>query len=369
VKLATYNVENLFARPRAFHRGDWAAGRPVLEAYGRTSALLEEQEYTDEIKQQIADGFRDLGLDRADQNRFVILRQNRSKLVRRSGGSLEIRAEGRSHWVGFLELRRQLASEACLRNTARVVSEVAPDVLAVVEADDRAALKRFGTEFVPDAPGPGSSFDHVMLIDGNDERGIDVGILTRPGFAVTDMRSHVDEIAITGSPLFSRDCAEYLVRTPKGSNLLLMVNHFKSKGFGRKADSDAKRLAQAARVAELYEKRRERYPFVAVVGDLNDTPDSEPLAPLFAAGLRDISTHPDHEDDGIPGTWGPGHASGKFDYLLLSPSLYGRVHGGGVFRRGVWDARKTPKWEMFDTVTGPVDAASDHAAVWADVNV
>ena len=30
--------------------------------------------------------------------------------------------------------------------------------------------------------------------------------------------------------IFSRDCAEYEIRTPNGNTLLLLVNHFKSKG-------------------------------------------------------------------------------------------------------------------------------------------
>jgi endonuclease/exonuclease/phosphatase family metal-dependent hydrolase len=369
MKLASFNVENLFSRPRVFHRGDWQKGRPILEAYGRVSTLLEAPAYTPAIKGRIVEGLRALGLDKADENRFVILRQNRSKLVQRTNGTLVVRAAGRADWVGFLELQTDLASEPCLHNTARVVSELAPDVIAVVEADDRPALTRFGRDFVPVAPGPVGGFDQIMLIDGNDDRGIDVGIMTRSGHHVTDMRSHVNELGSGGGPLFSRDCAEYLVRTPKGGNVLVMVNHFKSKGFGKAAMSDATRRAQADRVAQLYTERRERYPFVAVVGDLNDTPDSTPLAPLFAAGLRDVSTHPTYQDDGIPGTWGRGYASNKLDYVLLSPSLFGRVRGGGVFRHGVWDPRVTPKWQVFDTVTGPNDAASDHAAVWAELNV
>lgn len=243
MRLASFNVENLFARPRVLHRGDWAEGRDVLEAYSRTAALLEEPVYTPAIKAQIVEGLRDLKLASADENKYVILRQNRSKFVKRSGGTITVTAEGRSDWVGFLELKRQLMSEVCLQNTARVVAEMNPDVIAVVEADDRPALARFSEEFVRAAPGPGSAFDYVMLIDGNDDRGIDVGLMTRPGFAINDMRSHVNETAPTGGRLFSRDCAEYLVRTPSGHNLLVLVNHLKSKGYGSPAASNAKRLA------------------------------------------------------------------------------------------------------------------------------
>jgi endonuclease/exonuclease/phosphatase family metal-dependent hydrolase len=57
---------------------------------------------------------------------------------------------------------------------------------------------------------------------------------------------------------------------------------------------------------------------VIVLGDLNDTPDSAPLAPLLAqTDLRDITTHPSFTSDGRPGTFGNGTKSQKIDYVLL----------------------------------------------------
>ena len=40
----------------------------------------------------------------------------------------------------------------------------------------------------------------------------------------------------------------------------------------------------------------------------------------------------------------------------------------GVFRKGVWRGPRTKnKWDMYDTITGDVHAASDHAAIYADI--
>src|SRR5437773_870695 len=80
----------------------------------------------------------------------------------------------------------------------------------------------------------GTRYPHVMVIDGNDDRGIDVGLMSR--FPIGSMRSHVDDIE-NGSLIFSRDCPEYEIALPSGSTLLVLVNHLKSKGFGRQADS------------------------------------------------------------------------------------------------------------------------------------
>jgi hypothetical protein len=88
-----------------------------------------------------------------------------------------------------------------------------------------------------------------MLIDGNDDRGIDVGLMSR--YPITQIASHVDDADDQGI-IFSRDCAEYIVDTPEGHNLLMLVNHLKSKGSGTAGDSDAKRKRQAAHVAQIY---------------------------------------------------------------------------------------------------------------------
>ena len=49
----------------------------------------------------------------------------------------------------------------------------------MIEAEDRIALLRFNDQVIREVGG--QPYEHVMLIDGNDERGIDVGIMTRAG--------------------------------------------------------------------------------------------------------------------------------------------------------------------------------------------
>ncbi len=73
----------------------------------------------------------------------------------------------------------------------------------------------------------------------------------------------------------------------------VLVNHFKSKGYGSASSSNARREKQARAVAEIYQERVARSPKVAVVGDLNDTPDSTPLGPLIQqTDLDDVMSHP-----------------------------------------------------------------------------
>lgn len=174
MRLAAYNVENLFDRAKAMNLDNWGEGRPILAAFAKLNALLGELTYSDAAKRQMASLMIELGLEKSDKGPFVILRRNRGALVKRPrDGGIEIVADGRADWVGSLELRDEPINENSMRNTARVLSDLQADVVGVVEAESRPVLGDFNRLIVP-AVG-GSSFRQVMLIDGNDERGIDVG--------------------------------------------------------------------------------------------------------------------------------------------------------------------------------------------------
>lgn len=369
MRIASYNVENLFNRARALDQRTWSAGRPALEAYEQICELLEEPEYTADVKTGILRLLRRLDLLDGDTARFARLRQNRGRLLKRSRATgVQVVAGGRGDWIGWVELTTDRVDELGMLNTARVIHDVSADILGVIEAENRIALKRFTDAGL--LVGGRPRYPQVMVVDGNDERGIDVGVLATADYPLVGQRSHVDDTDADGR-IFSRDCPEYHFRTPAGRRLVVLVNHLKSKGYGGKVASDLIRRRQAQRIAEIYRDLvAEGVPDVVVVGDLNDTPDSEPLAPLLRdTDLRDISAHPDFDDDGRPGTYGYCTARSKIDYVLLSPALFARATGGGIFRKGVWGGKRGTLWPIYDTMTKDVHAGSDHAAVYADLDL
>jgi endonuclease/exonuclease/phosphatase family metal-dependent hydrolase len=368
MRIASFNLENLFSRASALN-DTVSEGKPILVAYSRFNTIILEPVYTEKIKSDLLEVLSELGLDKNDDNENFILRQNRGRLVKRSKeDSPKIIAEGRSDWIGWLELKTEAVNEIATVMTARVIKDVNADILAVVEAEDRIALTRFNDQLLKPIE---AAYSEIMLIDGNDDRGIDVGLLTKSGIQIESMVSHVsdkrDDLTI-----FSRDCPEYMVRINSSTSILVLVNHFKSKGYGTPKSSNARRRLQAQRVREIYDKRRtEGIEFIAVVGDLNDTPDSQPLEPLLKDGsdLQDITTHPKFVSDGREGTYANGAASNKIDYLLLSPELFNKVTSGGIFRRGVWGGVNGDLFPHYDEITKPIQAASDHAAIWADIDL
>lgn len=372
MRVAVYNVENLFDRAKALNEETWAEGKPILEKFAKLNALLGEDDYTSSRKQAMAELMMELGLEKSDKGPFVLLRRNKGGLVKRPrNGGLQIIADGRADWVGSLELIDEAITENAMLNTARVMAELRADILGVVEAESRPVLSQFNASILTKVGG--SPFRHVMLIDGNDTRGIDVGLMTRPQFPIGQMRSHVDDEISAGVFTFSRDCPEFLVTTPGGNEILVMINHLKSKGFGSQAANDRRRQAQAQRIKEIYEERMaEGYGLIVVMGDLNDTPDRAPLEPLLKqTDLNDISEHSQFDDGGFPGTFGTclRRDVHKIDYVLLSPDLFAAVQAGGVIRKGMWPGKQPRKWPTFSELQAERDAASDHAALWVDLAI
>ena len=373
--IATFNVENMFDRAKAMNGATWAEGKPALEAHKTLNALFENALYSSADKTRMLALLKANGLLKSDDGPMMRLRKIRGELLRRPRtGDPVIVASGRASWIGWVELKTEPVNEAATQNTARVIASVNADILGVMEAEDRTTLRLFNEQVVGEtriAQVLFPAYRHVMLVDGNDERGIDVGLLTRTDYPVVSIRSHVDDADGQGL-IFSRDCAEYQIRLPDGKHLWLLLNHFKSKGFGVPAANNAKRKRQARRVREIYDTHITAGDnLVMVMGDLNEIPGNDPLTPLLREGstLRDVASHPKYDDGGRPGTHGDCNAAGKFDYILLSPDLFGNVKAAGIERRGMWGGAKGTLWPHFSEVTRAEEAASDHAAVWVELDV
>jgi len=384
-KIAAFNVENLFDRAKAFNEAADDA-QEAIRAVAELNSIFEETNYTPARKTRILELVEILKLNRFNEGPLALIRKIREPILKRpKNGPIQVVADGRDEWIGWAELKTAPVNETAVLNTGRVIRDVDADILAVVEAEDRVALKKF-TEFVfaqvngelPPAERP-DPYANIMLIDGNDDRGIDVGLMTKSGFDIGTMRSHIHDLKDDGHPVYSRDCPEYSVTTPDGDTIWVLPNHFKSKFGGNNPASVAKRRAQAERTAEIYQSLRAGgEDNVVVLGDLNDTPDSDPLQPLLAqTDLKDVSTHPvfdvgefnvpaSNTSDGI-GTFGLGNDNQKIDYLLLSPSLFDRVSSAGMFRKGVWPGSAPKRWDVYDSLVKKVHVASDHHVIWAEI--
>jgi len=379
--LASFNVENLFARPRAFTADTTSEGQQVVANYREFNELIGKDFYSDSDRDRMRQLLLAVDVYYRNQHgairrkdtrnpRWAWLRKNRGRFDRQPNDptlDVVIDADGRDQWIGWLELATEAVNEQGTRMTGRVIRDIDADILAIVEAEDRPSLLRFNTELLE------SRYRHLMLVDGNDERGIDVGILTRAGYPIGHIRSNVDAEDATG-PIFSRDCCEYAVTTPTQRVLHVLDNHFKSQIGG----GGSQRRRQAAKAREIVDDLVAAGEHVVVLGDLNEGQpalDQPPpnLAALFDPSGPLISCYdlPGFEVGSRPGTFAPCGLDNRLDYILLSRSLQSFFLGGTVFRKGVWGDRTTrpTAWETYTEMTESVHQASDHAAVVVELDL
>lgn len=369
IRIATYNVMNLFSRAKPIATvDDWQENKPVLEDIAKLNGILDKEAYSAADKQEIISILiRNNLATMSRKDDLFRINQIREKLYTNPAeGVVNIKANGRSKWLGWVEPVREVLSSASFRNTARVIAAVNADILCLVEIEDRFTLEKFHQDILANEQflSEPQYYSYNMLIDGNDDRGIDVGMYSR--YKINGMISHIKDTYLSGGkiyPIFSRDCAEYELEIPNVQPVWILLNHLKSKGSGSQQDSNKKRKRQAEQIKKILERYDLGTQFVVVAGDFNDTPDSPHLAPLLdLPDLHDVLTKlPSNER----WTYKGGHQ--QIDYLLVSTPLWNIIGDVGVERRGIYrHAAIGDPSQMFPEVKDLKSQASDHAAIWAE---
>ncbi|MCG2462044.1 endonuclease/exonuclease/phosphatase family protein [Flavobacteriaceae bacterium F89] len=374
MKIATYNIENLF------HRDKQLIGRPMGKNLSDWISELDRLMRKDLKSVNDQDRMRDLsfllGFQEVQRNTYAVMRKKGGQLYfRLRDASDEKKATEATKWNGWLEVGTKPINEASTENKARSIANVDPDILILQEVEDRASLLQFNQDLFPKfdcAP-----FEQTMMFQGNDPRGLELAVLSKNGYGIRSVHSHVNDRDERGEILFDRDCAEYSITTPKGKTIWILPNHFVANP--ERADAETRRKSQAMRVAEIYERMSlEGKENIVVCGTFNDVSFSDALTPLLrCTDLKDISKHPNFEVDQDYGMEGGYQRLGAYrmgvnlkqrDYLLFSPNLFSEVVRGGLNRRGVWPDRKS-QWTIYPNIIDEIHAASSHPVLWAELDI
>ena len=262
--------------------------------------------------------------------------------------------------------------------TAQALAATNADVCALQEVENLVTLTAFDNRYV--SRWAGRPFGERVLHEGNDTRGIDVGLLSR--LPVVFQRSHArltygragirpPRNQSVNDYVFRRDCLEVDVEK-EGRVLTLFVCHFKSMHGGRNKTRDVRR-AEAEGVKHIIQSRFSD-PAVAdwvILGDFNDywEVDGQPLSdhglgPLLQEGFAvdagsyaiddplDRWTHHYNGDD----------VYGALDHVFLSPRLAAQNPAPevAIVRAGAPYRAERYSGERFPGVGWSLPKASDH---------
>jgi len=247
------------------------------------------------------------------------------------------------------------------------------DVLAVQEVENIDILKEFNRVNL------GGLYDHVVLIEGNDPRLIDVGVMSKlPIGAVSSFQTAV-HISDPTKRVFGRDLQEVeILNNSKTMKLFTLYNNHLKSHFGDdddggqgKIDNDDRRTKQAETVQRIVGDRMRSDARFIITGDMNDAPDTAPLSSLLTidggsmfnalANPTEVGEMKDEKPGEEPtdSSWthrfrpsGQPPEHKLFDQIWVSPGLAPAFNGGFIGRRR--------------NLTGD---GSDHDPAWVELDI
>jgi len=375
MKIATFNIQNLFHRDKSLVKIQ--AGNAVINWLNEMDHLMRKYSKTATDLDRIKDLSFLLGFEKISRKSYAVMRRRGGELFFRGcHSSVEIKANSLTDWNGWVALQTIPVDPVATQNKARVIAEVNADVLLLQEVEDRNSLFEFNNQLLPEFNGV--PYRELLVLQGNDVRGQETGIFTKNGFQIQEVRTYSNELDDNGEPIFDKNLVKYEITTPSQNKICLLAVHLQEQGKD-KENSDALRLRQAHRVAEIYQElRREGQEHMIVAGTLSAVSYCFSLAPLLQkTDLKDISKHPgfnvavEKEKDA-----GYLHLKAnkmglnikQKDYLLLSPEMFSQVKNSGLNRKAVWPERAS-QWPVYNTIKSEKQAASEHAVVWGEVEI
>lgn len=231
--------------------------------------------------------------------------------------------------------------ESSLASLAEVLRDSQADVVALQEVETVDLLRAFRDRYKLE-----KLYPHVLLIEGNDKKGIDVALLSR--YPIASFKSHVGRVIGLDHDEpqhFRRDLLQADLKLPGHQSLRVYCAHYIAQGDDW---CDSRRLEEARATVDIVKEEQAAKPadFTTVLGDFNDTGKSAVLRTLESGGeLLDAS-------EGVGPSWGDlwptKYPPKQFDHVMVSPNLSARQSGRGLFRHSL-----APK-------------VSDHLMVYAD---
>mgnify|MGYP002640649153 CR=1 FL=1 len=220
------------------------------------------------------------------------------------------------------------------------IHAINPDVLCVEEVENRAILEKFNRDYLSDL-----NYE-VVLFEGNDGRGIDVGVLTRlPINSVTSYRHLKFKDTEGRDQYFRRD----LLRVSIGGKLNAdaYVVHFKSQHGG--ANSDVIRTSEAHAAASIIaeEMKKDSGYRGFITGDFNEVIEESTMQEFLNIGLVDSCAGTEKV------TYNQKPYLSRIDFMLFTPAL----------------AKDVLASEVVDSIQGiNMECCSDHNPVTAELS-
>ena len=365
MKIATFNVQNLFHRDRSLIE------KPVENLIADWTIELDKLMLESSKSSSQQDRIRELsfliGFEKSSPRPYAILRRKAGFLFMKGlNHSTESKANDITNWNGWIELQTVPIHPKATQHKAEVIANANPDILLLQEIEDRASFEDFNQLILPDFDC--KPFEHSFVIQGNDMNSLEMGIALRQGYNLDAVRTHNINAASNDD---DKNLIEYEISTPSKETIWLLNAYLKKPTKNRKQ--------QVEKIAEVYHNLiTEGKTNVIIAGTFNAPSYCNSLSPLIQnTDLKDITKHLSFEVDIDKGNDGDYFRLGAYrmgvnikqkDYMLFSPVLFNKMKDSGLNRKAMWP-EKHPQWSIYKSVSNRNVAASEHPLVWGKIDL
>ncbi|UII80091.1 hypothetical protein [Flagellimonas sp. CMM7] len=368
--VATYNIQNIFYRDRVLIKKYREENRELWIKEFET--LMLKRMRTNEEFNRMRALSQLLGFEDSQHSPYFTMIHKMGQLFLKKEVAVNThRATHLTDWNGWVKLNSNPINDIAIENKGKIIKEASADILILLEVEDRTSLLEFNKYFLSHA------YTHMLYLETNDIYGRGIGVLTKEGYEVKSMKSHVNDFDDDGNPIFDMDLQEYKISTPNGTLVTVLSTCF-LEDTQNPAQSNTKIEIQSKRIAEVYQTLNVSNSLIAVVGTLNVPSYSKLLSSIIGeTDLRDVSKHHTFEVDLDKGKDSRYFRLGAYkmgvnikqrDYLMLSTRLFKAVKNSGLIRKGIW-FKKRPQWEMLKSIKNETHMASEHPLVWSQLKI
>ena len=205
-----------------------------------------------------------------------------------------------------------------LEHLAQSIAQLNADVVAFQEVENRFYLERFVNVFLTEL-----GYEHVVHFEGNDTRGIDVCLISRVPIGPVRSYRHLTFPGPNDTiRKFNRDLLAVTIEPPGAEPLEVWVVHLKSNSGGREF-AEPVRMAEARQLRKLLDQQLGEDPDarILVLGDFNDTWDSETLKTIVGEGSTALWSATSELGGDLPDTYNRGEFHSMIDFILCSPAM------------------------------------------------
>ena len=368
MKVASFNVQNLFHRDRIFientktHcRSKWPQefDKLLLTTNGVGLSIDRLRELSCFLK-----------LDKTDISPYFTIRRHEGVLHIKRMDQHDVKAGEFSNWNGWIKVRTSPISLRATMHKAQVIKEIDPDILILQEIEDRISLEEFNNLILPQVNC--TPFDQCILIPSSEGKGREQALLLKNGYELDSVKFHI----IDTSDVPSHELIDYSIITKERKLIHILSTYFYDNRLNKEKASEVRRL-QALGVSRVYKELEGNGQIkVIIAGTLNAPSYCNSLAPLLQnTSLKDITKHVSFEvdyDDGLDASY---HRMGAYrkgvnikqkDFMLLSPTLFKTINDSGLNRKAMWPNER-PQWANYKSIKIKKDAASEHPALWCSL--